>query len=222
MMPTRRQQNRIRRKCWRPSRSASGHLPLTAMRVPMIQVRTRQRRKQILLRLLVQSSSRQIVTEAPADDSEPVAPAPTLPSQAKVKRTANVVPTQGTAARKATPSSSKKEAKGNKKESDKPRELDDDDADKVTAQEDAAQVLGTQQKRNRAPAAHFDANPDASGKDQAKKKAKTAATAGAEFMPPSRSGAQPSCGTVASPRGTSTVARSLRSRLAKVAGPKKK
>ena len=42
----------------------------------------------------------QIVTEAPADDSEPVAPAPTLRSQAKLKKTAKVVPTQATAARK--------------------------------------------------------------------------------------------------------------------------
>ena len=48
----------------------------------------------------------QIVTGAPADNSEPVAPAPTLPSQAKVKKTANVVPTQGTAAGKGSPSSS--------------------------------------------------------------------------------------------------------------------
>ena len=35
-----------------------------------------------------------VVTEAPADDTEPVAPAPTLPMQAKVKKTANVIPTQ--------------------------------------------------------------------------------------------------------------------------------
>ena len=40
----------------------------------------------------------EVVTEAPADDTEPVAPAPTLPMQAKVKKTAKVVPTQGTAA----------------------------------------------------------------------------------------------------------------------------
>ena len=39
-----------------------------------------------------------IVTEAPTDDNGPVAPAPTLPSQAKVNKTAKVVPTQGTAA----------------------------------------------------------------------------------------------------------------------------
>ena len=32
-----------------------------------------------------------VVTEAPADDTEPVAPAPTLPMQAKVKKTAKVI-----------------------------------------------------------------------------------------------------------------------------------
>ena len=51
------------------------------------------------------------MTEAPADDTEAVPPAPTLPMQAKVKKTAKVIPTQGTAARKGTPSSSKKQAK---------------------------------------------------------------------------------------------------------------
>ena len=45
----------------------------------------------------------QVVTEAPADDTEPVAPAPTLQSEAKVKKTAKVVPTQGTAAGRGTP-----------------------------------------------------------------------------------------------------------------------
>ena len=44
-----------------------------------------------------------IVTEAPADDGEPVAPAPTLPSQTKVKKTAKVVPTQGYCSRKRNP-----------------------------------------------------------------------------------------------------------------------
>ena len=164
----------------------------------------------------------EILTEAPADDSEPVAPSPTLPSQAKVKKTAKVVPTQVTAAGKGTPSSSKKQAKGKEKESDKPRESADDDADEQTEEADPAQVLETQQKRKRTPAAHFDASPDDSGKDQPKKKAKIAATASAEFKPPSRSGAQPSRGTVASPSGTSMVARSLGSKLAKDAGPKKK
>ena len=70
-----------------------------------------------------------VVTEAPADDTEPVAPAPTLPMQAKVKNTAKVIPTQGTAAGKGTPSSSKKQAKGKEKEWDKPPESHDDDAD---------------------------------------------------------------------------------------------
>ena len=164
----------------------------------------------------------QIVTEAPADDSEPVAPAPTLPSHAKVKKTAKVVPTQGTGAGKGAPSSSKKPSKGSEKESDKPRESDDDGADEETEKEDPAQVLETQLKRKRAPSSHFHASPDDSHKDQPTKKAKTAATASAEFKPPSRSGAQPSRGTVASPSETSTFAKSLGSRLAKVAGPKKK
>ena len=162
-----------------------------------------------------------VVTEAPAEDTEPVGPAPTLPMQAKVKKTANVVPTQGTAARKGTPSSSKKQAKGKQKESDKPAESDGDDADGEEEEDDSEQVLETQQKRKRASAAHFHASPE-SGKEQPKKKAKTAATASAEFKPPSRSGAQPSRGIVASPSGTSAVARSLGSGWAKVAGPKKK
>ena len=163
----------------------------------------------------------EVVTEAPADDTEPVAPAPTLPMKAKVKKTAKVVPTQGTAAGKNTPSSSKKQAKGKEKESDKPGESDDDDGDEEEEEEDPEQVLEPQPKRKRAPATHFDASPE-SGKDQPKKKAKTAVSASAEFRPPSRSGAQPSRGTVASPSGTSAVARNLGSRLAKVAGPKKK
>ena len=108
----------------------------------------------------------QIVTEAPADDSEPVAPAPTLPSQAKVKKTAKVVRTQGTAAGKRTPSSSKKQAKEKGKESDKPGESDENDADKETEEADPAQVLATQQKLKRAAAAHFDASPDDWGEDQ--------------------------------------------------------
>ena len=64
-----------------------------------------------------------VVTEAPADDTEPVAPAPTLPMPAKVKKTSRPVPTQDTAARKGTPSSGKKQAKGKEKESDKPHFL---------------------------------------------------------------------------------------------------
>ena len=147
-----------------------------------------------------------VVTEAPADNTEPVAPAPTLPMQAKVKKTAKVIPTQGTAARKGTPSSSKKQAKVKEKESDKPAESDDDDADEEEEEDDPEQVLETQQKRKRAPAAHFDASP-ATGKKQLKKKAKIAATASAEFKPPSTYGAQPSRGIVASPSGTSAVVR---------------
>ena len=52
----------------------------------------------------------QIVSEAPVDDSESTAPkrAPTLP---KVKKTAQVVLTRGTAAGKGIPSSNKKQAK---------------------------------------------------------------------------------------------------------------
>ena len=164
----------------------------------------------------------QILTEAPADDSEPVVPALTLPSQAKVKKTAKGVPTQGTAAGKGTLSSSKKPPKGKEKESDKPGESDNDNAGEETEEEDLAQVLETQQKRKQGPAAHFDASLDDSGEDQPKKKAKTASTASAEFKPPSRSGAQPSRGTVASLSGTSRVAQGLGSRLAKIAGPKKK
>ena len=163
-----------------------------------------------------------VVTEAPAEDTEPGAPAPTLPMQAKMKKTAKVVPTQGTAAGKGTPSSTKKQAKGKEKESDKPAESDDDDTDEESEEDDLEQVLETQQKRKRASASHFDASSPDSGKEQSKKKAKTAASATAEFKPPSRSGTLPSRGTVASPSGTSTTARSLGSRLAKVAGPKKK
>ena len=83
-------------------------------------------------------------------------------------------------------------------------------------------MLKTQQKPRRARASHFDASPDDSGKDQPNKKAKTAASASAEFKPPSRSGAQTSCGTVASPSRGSMVERNPGSRLAKVAGRKKK
>ena len=131
----------------------------------------------------------QIVSEALADNTGHVAPAPTLSSQAKVKKTAKVVPTEGSAAGKGTPSSSKKPAKGKEKESDKPGASEDDDADEETEKEDLEQVLQTQLKRKLAPAPHFDASPGDSGKDQPKKKAKTAASASAEFKPPSRSGA---------------------------------
>ena len=148
-------------------------------------------------------------------------PAPTLPSQAKVKETAKVVPTQGTAAGKGTPSSSKKQAKGKVKQLDNLGESDDDDANEEEEEEAPEQVPETQQKHKRAPAAHFDASPD-SGKDQPTKKARTAASASAKFKLPCRSGAQPSHGTVASPIGTTAVARKLVSTLSKVAGPKKK
>ena len=53
-------------------------------------------------------------------------------------------------------------------------------------------------------------------------KAKTAASATAEFKPPSGSGAQPSRGAFACLSGASSVAKSLNFRLAKVAGKKKK
>ena len=141
-----------------------------------------------------------VVTEAPADETEPAAPTPTLPMQAKVKKTAKVIATQGTAAGQGTSSSSKKQAKGKEKELDKPSESDDDDADEEEKEEDPEQVLETQQKRKRAPASHFDAGPE-SGKEQPKKKGKTAASASAEFKPPSLSAAKPSRGTVASPSG---------------------
>ena len=83
-----------------------------------------------------------VVTEAPADDTEPVVPAPTLPMQAKAKKTSKVVPTQHTAAGKGTPSSGKKQAKGKEKESDKPAESDDDDANEEEEEEDTEQVHG--------------------------------------------------------------------------------
>ena len=85
----------------------------------------------------------QIVTEAPAHNDEPAAPSPTLPTVANVKKTAKVVPTQGTAAQKGAPLSSKKQAKGEEKESDKPGESDDDDADEETEEQDPAQVPET-------------------------------------------------------------------------------
>ena len=168
-----------------------------------------------------EAAKESIVSEVPIDKSVSTAPkpAPTLPKH--LKKVAEVVPTRGTAAGKGTASSSKKQAKGKGKESDKTEESDDDDDDEEE-DDDPAQVLEPQQKRRRAPACHFDAIPDDWGKDQPKKNAKTAASAGAEFKPPSRSGAQPSPSTVASPSGGISVARSLNSRLAKNAGPKKK
>ena len=74
------------------------------------------------------SAQKRIVSEAPAGDSECTAPkyAPTVP---KLKKTAHVVPTRGTAAGKGTPSSSKKQAKEKAKDSDKADESDDEDGD---------------------------------------------------------------------------------------------
>ena len=164
------------------------------------------------------AAQEQIVSEAPVDESESTAPKP-APTMPELKKTAQVVPTRGTAAGKRTPSNSKKQAKEKGKESDKTEEADDEDGDE---EEEDEQVLETQPKRKRAPTSHFDASPDDSGRNQPKKKAKTAASSSAEFKPPSLSGAKPSRGTVASPSGGISVARSLNSRLAKVAGPKKK
>ena len=121
-----------------------------------------------------------------------------------------------------TPSRRKRQAKGKEKESDKPGESDDGHANNETEEEDPAQVLETRQKRKRLPASQFHASTYDSGKDQSTNQAKTAVTASAEFKPPSRSGAQSSGATVASPSGTSTVARSLGCTLAEVAGRKKK
>ena len=56
-MPTRRRKKRIRSKYWRPSRSASGHPPLTWMQASNL-VRNSRRRKRRLPPPLVQSSSR--------------------------------------------------------------------------------------------------------------------------------------------------------------------
>ena len=140
-----------------------------------------------------------IVTQAPVDKSESTAPkpAPTLP---KLKEIAQVVPTQSTVAGEGTPSGGKRQAKEKGKESDKPEVSDDDDVNE-DSENDSEQVLEPQQKWMRVPASHFDESRDYSGKDQPKRRAKTAAAAGAEFKPPSRSGAQPSCGTVGSTSG---------------------
>ena len=73
-----------------------------------------------------EAAQKQILSEAPVDERESTAPkpAPTLP---KLKKTAQVVPTRGTAARKGTPSSSKKQPKEKGKEWDKPKESDEAD-----------------------------------------------------------------------------------------------
>ena len=61
------------------------------------------------------------MTEAPADNTEPVAPAPTLPMQAKVKKTAQVIPTQGTAAGKGTPRVARSRQKEKRRNPTSPR-----------------------------------------------------------------------------------------------------
>ena len=164
-----------------------------------------------------EAAEEQIVSEAPGDDSESTAPkpAPTLP---KLKKSSQDVPTWGTAAGKGTPSSSKKQAKEKAKELNKAEETDDGDGDEEEEEEDLDQLLETQQKQKREPTCLSDARSDDASKDQPKKKANNVACASADFKPPSRCGAQPSCGTVASLSGAATVARSLSLELAKVAG----
>ena len=77
-----------------------------------------------------EAAQEQIVTEAPVDESESTAPKP-APILPKLKKTAQVVPTRGTAAGKGTPSGSKKQAKEKGKESDKPEESNNDDGDEM-------------------------------------------------------------------------------------------
>ena len=166
------------------------------------------------------AAKEQTVSEAPGDDSESTAPkhARTLP---ELKKAAQAVSTRGTAAEKGSPSSSKKQANEKGKESDKAEETDNEDGDEEEEEEDLGQVLETQQKQQGGRFSRLDASPNDMGKDQPKKKANTAASGSAEFKPLSRSGPQASHGAVASPGGEGTVARSLFSKLAKVAGPKK-
>ena len=166
-----------------------------------------------------EAAREQIVADAPVDNSEYTATktAPTLP---KMKKTAEVVPSRGTAAEKRTASSSRKQAKEKEKESDKAEGTDNEDADEEDEEEDLDQVLETKQKQKQAPTCHVDASPDHASKDRPKKKSNTVASA--EFKPPSRSGPQPSHGTVASASGGGSVARGLSTRLAKVAAPEKK
>ena len=93
--------------------------------------------------MLQKPPKKQIVAEALVDDSESTTtkPAPTLP---KLKKTANVLPTWGTAAREGTPASSKKQAKEKGKESDKAEETDDEDGDEEEEEQDLHQVLESQ------------------------------------------------------------------------------
>ena len=104
------------------------------------------------------------MSEAPVDDCESTAPKP-APNLPKVKKTSKIVLTWGTAARKGIPSSSKKQAKEKGKESSKAEETDNQDDDEDEYNKDLNQVVDTQPKRKRAPASHFDANPDDAGKD---------------------------------------------------------
>ena len=71
-----------------------------------------------------EAAQKQVVSEAPADCSESTAP--TLP---RLKKSDQVVPAQGTAAGKGTPSSSKKQAKEKGNKSSKAEETDEEDAD---------------------------------------------------------------------------------------------
>ena len=116
---------------------------------------------------VAQAAQEQIVSEAPVDGGESTTtkPAPTLP---KLKKTAEVVRTQGTALGKGNPSSSRRQAKEKGKESDKAKETDDEDGGEEEEEEDLDEVLETQQKQKRAPTSHYDASPDDAAKDQPK------------------------------------------------------
>ena len=122
-----------------------------------------------------EAAQEQTVSKVPVDESESTTPkaAPTLP---KVKKTAQVVPTRGTAAGKGTSSSSKKQAKEKRKESDTTEESHDEDGDEEK-EDDPEHVSETQPEQKRAPAPQFDACPDDLSRDQPNKKAKTAASA---------------------------------------------
>ena len=57
-MASSRRKTRIQIKYWRPSKSGGRRPPLTLMQVPMMRVRTSQRRKRTLLQMQLRSSSR--------------------------------------------------------------------------------------------------------------------------------------------------------------------
>ena len=143
-----------------------------------------------------EAGQEQVVSEAFGHDSESstTKTAPTLPG---MKKTARVLPTRGTAAEKETPSSSNKQAKERRKESEKAEETDGENADEENEEEDPDHVLETQQKQKPAPTSYFDASPDDASNDQPKKKLKTSART--EVKPALCSGSQPSSGTVDSP-----------------------